>query len=613
MPDIGKIKRNVAKMVGQNAPESDIDSYIKSEGTSIDEIKNFKEGVQPEHPFGWRPNPDDIQQPATSFLGQLQRQFPGLAQAGGNAQKALTKNYLEQPQGAEVPNSPVGNAIAGTLNTGAGLVESAFSPVGAANEILKGAPFVGQPLSAMINPMTYWNAGTKMISGMGNALGDIVGLSPETKQTIGNAGLPSNVGNAIVRLIQDTAPFLLAKPVGEMANQIGTNIVQNISRVGNRLEQPAIGVSTNKNTSVQENRRLADFNLNQVKYGVGADEHIRLTNDLAQHQEGTNVGLAKADDSGVLVDLNPVKAEINKNLSSPKFIGQRNVLKGIADQVNQSFDDVAADYPDSKVPPTVAYNFKRNMFDLAKNAMDSPDASLVGRIYKSIGGKTLDAIDQVVPGIRERGLAEQQLTSLRDNIGNKQKRGEASAPGGNLASWKVPVISNPTVLHGLAKAANFIGGGYVDPTLMGSVPANADLTSVSMPRGQGGYYQQPPFALLPQSNTRYVPEYQSPSNGYPNSAPQMADQLRTQTGQYPSIGYDIKYQQPTDILNSYGLRDIKPTEMMGTKMYNVLDPVTKQHINILESVASDPAKLEVYLANHRAKGWGGVQQTFGQQ
>lgn len=45
MADVAKVKRNVAKMVSMNAPESDIDAYIASEGTTIEAVKSFKENV----------------------------------------------------------------------------------------------------------------------------------------------------------------------------------------------------------------------------------------------------------------------------------------------------------------------------------------------------------------------------------------------------------------------------------------------------------------------------------------------------------------------------------------------------------------------------------------
>lgn len=42
MADLARIKRNVAKMVSMNAPESDIDAYIAQEGVTIDQIRAFR-------------------------------------------------------------------------------------------------------------------------------------------------------------------------------------------------------------------------------------------------------------------------------------------------------------------------------------------------------------------------------------------------------------------------------------------------------------------------------------------------------------------------------------------------------------------------------------------
>ncbi len=45
MADLARIKRNVAKMASQNAPEADIDGYIASEGVTLDAVRAFKEGA----------------------------------------------------------------------------------------------------------------------------------------------------------------------------------------------------------------------------------------------------------------------------------------------------------------------------------------------------------------------------------------------------------------------------------------------------------------------------------------------------------------------------------------------------------------------------------------
>lgn len=42
MTDLARIKNNVAKMVAMNAPESDIDGYIASEGVTVDDVKNYQ-------------------------------------------------------------------------------------------------------------------------------------------------------------------------------------------------------------------------------------------------------------------------------------------------------------------------------------------------------------------------------------------------------------------------------------------------------------------------------------------------------------------------------------------------------------------------------------------
>lgn len=66
MADLARIKRNVAKMAAQNAPETDIDGYIASEGVTVDDVRNFRsEG----------PTAD----PRDSFLGKVDAAVRGAA------------------------------------------------------------------------------------------------------------------------------------------------------------------------------------------------------------------------------------------------------------------------------------------------------------------------------------------------------------------------------------------------------------------------------------------------------------------------------------------------------------------------------------------------------
>lgn len=47
MADLAKVKRNVGRMVEQNAPEADIDEYISSEGVTLDQVRAFKGADRP--------------------------------------------------------------------------------------------------------------------------------------------------------------------------------------------------------------------------------------------------------------------------------------------------------------------------------------------------------------------------------------------------------------------------------------------------------------------------------------------------------------------------------------------------------------------------------------
>ena len=46
MADLARIKANVAKMAAQNAPETDIDGYIASEGVTVDDVRNYRGEAQ---------------------------------------------------------------------------------------------------------------------------------------------------------------------------------------------------------------------------------------------------------------------------------------------------------------------------------------------------------------------------------------------------------------------------------------------------------------------------------------------------------------------------------------------------------------------------------------
>ena len=74
--ELDRIKRNVTKMVGMNAPETDIDAYIASEGATVDQVKTYR--LAPASQEAQDPRITELQKP-----GAAQRVLRGVPLLGG--------------------------------------------------------------------------------------------------------------------------------------------------------------------------------------------------------------------------------------------------------------------------------------------------------------------------------------------------------------------------------------------------------------------------------------------------------------------------------------------------------------------------------------------------
>lgn len=80
--ELDRVKRNVASMAAQNAPESDIDDYIASEGTTVDAIRDYK----PQPQFGAERALSDLKGATTAaFRGGVQGLTSGFVDEGQSA------------------------------------------------------------------------------------------------------------------------------------------------------------------------------------------------------------------------------------------------------------------------------------------------------------------------------------------------------------------------------------------------------------------------------------------------------------------------------------------------------------------------------------------------
>lgn len=265
MADLAKVKRNVSKMVGMNAPEADIDGYIASEGVTVDDVRNFtgdapaptvnmsvtdafarKTKVPPPAPE--RPN---LLNSTAATVDGLVASVPGLQTASdaliGAGGVLMGKDYGETVQG---------------LQQGRERIAKAAPLARAAGEI---APMFVAPAMA---PKTFGLTGT-MGQRVGNAAMSMAGYeglksigegdqSPETLTKMGVGGASGaagaiigkgieKAGEGIANTITNTAQRGVTKaavqgaPSGAELKGLGAQMFEKSRAAGIMVDRPAFG------------------------------------------------------------------------------------------------------------------------------------------------------------------------------------------------------------------------------------------------------------------------------------------------------------------------------------------------------------------------------------
>lgn len=123
--ELDRIKKNVAKMAAQNAPESDIDGYIASEGTTIDAVREFKPqatvapAVQDTQPIT-----SPATEKPTGFVADMQQRGADLANAA-NATSMAPQGNNQQTPGETISQALLHNLAGGVTSAGGALLEKA--------------------------------------------------------------------------------------------------------------------------------------------------------------------------------------------------------------------------------------------------------------------------------------------------------------------------------------------------------------------------------------------------------------------------------------------------------------------------------------------------------
>lgn len=125
MADIAKVKRNIQKMIDQGAPETDIDAYVASEGTSPEELQATSAATPQPQEFGLTSGSVSPDYP-NQFAAGVAKGVIGLAEMPG-AIRDLTQ------QGTKWAAGKMGMSPEGVQNLDAGFAaQKAFGPFGGA-------------------------------------------------------------------------------------------------------------------------------------------------------------------------------------------------------------------------------------------------------------------------------------------------------------------------------------------------------------------------------------------------------------------------------------------------------------------------------------------------
>lgn len=292
MADLARIKRNVAKMASMNAPETDIDNYIASEGVTIDDVRNFK-------PLA---------------LSDVQKQ-----------QITANNTAYEQRQEENRPfwdKNPIGRlAVAGLQ----GIANAGLNPAG----------YVARAAGIDTKPFTPENAAER-----GVELGGQYGFDAAALGGIGNIakgagylGKGEKIGSKIAQSV--LAPESIATMA--VAPAVGGGIAEGITNPTNEFERTAANIagamtpaaiqgmlSTTKQTLATGLKNILNNNKANaaVSKGIRASENVaqQVADDAPAAYNELNSEMAKALDDAVGRKLNIANANTNQQQRYNDFI-----------------------------------------------------------------------------------------------------------------------------------------------------------------------------------------------------------------------------------------------------------------------------------------------------
>lgn len=211
MADLDRVKRNIGRMISLNAPEADIDAYIASEGTSVDEVRSFK--------------PAEAAKPEVSRMESLGR---GALQGG-------SFGFSDEIYGA---GAGVVDKLFGSGDFG-GTYERERDAVRAANKTAReanpGSYLAGEIGGGIALPLGAARVGAQTAMRGAQTLGQRAASGARVGVPVGGAyGLGTAEGDASTQALETAKGAL----IGGVTGAVAAPVIDGLSAVGRAVAQP---------------------------------------------------------------------------------------------------------------------------------------------------------------------------------------------------------------------------------------------------------------------------------------------------------------------------------------------------------------------------------------
>jgi hypothetical protein len=419
MADIFKVKRNIQRMIDQQAPEADIDAYVASEGVSLDELQNAPKAT--DRPSNW-----DASQQAGDWLTMgigpkinaagIGAIDSAINYAGGgdfnyseNYNRALAKQRGEQDQWQA--EHPVQNAVASGIGA---LASAGKAPVQAGVNMLRTGIGMGAVGGAAqdANSLEERAANTVEGAGIGVAAPYVakgIGWTwGAVKEQLANRGVDAQSINKI--LAELTGSGMTPDQAGQKLQSLGpegmladVNPGMQAMTGGTAISDPG---AANTITTALANRRAGG----NVRAKGALDQAFGPAQDPFTVKQGTSAAKAAVSpEYETAINSAPRIADQTKGDLRVRFSGLADSMapgnRRIVSGVQRQFYD-AIDHADPRVAAARLLDLRKSLdaqivrdpraFDMLSSADKASQRPL-----KEIRTIVDDALKENIPGFRE--------------------------------------------------------------------------------------------------------------------------------------------------------------------------------------------------------------------